>query len=75
MMIVKTKFDIGDEAWLIDNNQIIHLDITRVIVSAENPENSEVTYSLHYSDYEIPENLLFKTKKELLESFSYGEEF
>ena len=67
-MKATTKYDIGDRVWLISGNRAVRSDITRVIISVETPDNREVRYSLHYGDTEIPEDRLFSTKKELLES-------
>ena len=67
-MGTRTKYDIGDMVWLISNNKAEKRKITRVIISAEAPDSWEVKYSLQYGDAEYPENQLFKTKEELLES-------
>jgi hypothetical protein len=67
-MKAKTKYDIGDKVWLIDDNRAVMLDVTRVIISVENLDNCDVKYSLHYGDAEIPEEYLFKSKEELLKS-------
>ncbi len=67
-METNTKYDIGDMVWLITRNKAVKLQITRLIISAEEPDNWEVKYALQYGDTEYPENQLFKTKEELLES-------
>ena len=63
-----TKYNIGDKVWLISDNQAVRSDITRIIISVESQDKCMVTYSLHYSDVEIPEDQLFSTKEELLKS-------
>lgn len=65
-MKATTKYDIGDRVWSLRDNRAVRLDVTRVIVSIEGDGLCEVSYSLHYSDGEIPESKLFKTKEELL---------
>ena len=68
MMEAKTKYDIGDKVWYINDNRAVRSDITRVIISVESPDRCEVFYSLHFGDTEIPEGQLFRTKEELLKS-------
>lgn len=67
-METKTKYDIGDMVWLISSNKAAKRQVTRVIISAEEPDRWEVKYSLQYGDTEYPENQLFKTEEELLKS-------
>lgn len=67
-METRTKYNIGDMVWLISNNKAASRKITRVIISAEEPEHWEVKYSLQHGDAEYPESQLFKTKEELLKS-------
>ena len=45
-METRTKYNIGDMVWLISNNKAASRKITRVIISAEEPEHWEVKYSL-----------------------------
>ena len=65
-MKATTKYDIGDWVWSLCNNRAVRLDVTSVIVSIEGDGLCEVSYSLHYGDWEIPEIKLFKTREELL---------
>lgn len=65
-METRTKYDIGDMVWLISRNKAVKLQITRLIISTEEPDCWEVKYSLQYGETEYPENQLFKTKEELL---------
>ena len=67
-METRTKYDIGDMEWLIHSNKAVKLRITRLIISAEEPDCWEVKYSLQHGEAEYPENQLFKTKEELLKS-------
>ena len=67
-MKATAKYDIGDRVWLISGNRAVRSDITRIVISIENPDKREVRYSLHFSDAEIPEDRLFSTKEELLKS-------
>ena len=65
-MEVNTKFDIGDQVWIIDANKVVKILVTGLVISLEG-DTTEVKYST-WGNKDIPENLLFKTKKELLES-------
>ena len=67
-METRTEYDIGDMVWLINRNKAVRLQITRLIISAEEPDCWEVKYSLQHGEAEYPENQLFKTKEELLKS-------
>ena len=67
-MKATTKYNIGDQVWLIIDNHAVLREITRIIISFESPDTCEVSYSLHYMDTEIPEETLFRTKEELLKS-------
>ena len=65
-MEVNTKYDIGDQVWLVDANKVVKVIVTGVVILLEG-DTQEVRYSTWGND-NIPENLLFKTKNELLES-------
>ena len=68
MMVVKTKYNIGDMVYFISDNRVMNLKVTGVGISVVDAGNEpEIFYHLHY-DSERPENKLFRTKKELLES-------
>lgn len=67
-MEAKTKYDIKDNIWLVDDNKAKRMFITGLVVTFTDNDNYEVKYDLNYSLCEIPENKLFKTKEELLES-------
>ena len=67
-MKATTKFDIGDRVWFLRDNQAMKLDVTSVVVSIEGDNRCAVSYSLHYTDTEIPERELFASKEELLAS-------
>lgn len=67
-MEVKTKYNIGDMVFFISNNRVMNLKVTGVGISVEDASGGpKIFYHLHY-DSEMPENKLFRTKKELLES-------
>jgi len=65
-MEVNTKYNIGDQVWLVDANKVVKVIVTGVVILLEG-DTQEVKYSTWGND-NIPENLLFKTKNELLES-------
>ena len=65
-MEVNTKFNIGDEVWLVDANKVVKMPVTGVVITLEG-DAQEVKYSF-WNHNDIPENRLFKTKNELLES-------
>ncbi len=68
MMVVKTKYDYGDTVFFISNNRVMNLKVTGVGISVDDASGEpEIFYHLHY-DSKMPENKLFRTKKELLES-------
>ena len=67
-MEAKTKYDIKDNVWLINENKAVRMFVTGLVVTFTESDNRDVKYNLNYSLCEIPENKLFKTKEELLES-------
>ena len=64
----QTKYDIKDNVWLIDENKAVKMFVTGLEITSTIPGSYEVKYDLNYSLCDIPENRLFKTKEELLES-------
>jgi hypothetical protein len=67
-MEAKTKYDIKDNVWLINENKAVRMFVTGLVVTFTESDNHDVKYDLNYTLCEIPENKLFKTKEELLES-------
>ena len=68
MMVIKTKYNIGDKVFFILDNRIMNWEVTGVGISVEDAGGEpDIFYHLHY-DEKRPENKLFRTKKELLES-------
>lgn len=65
--LVKTKYNIRDKVWYISNNKVQALDVTGVRISVESADECKVEYILHY-DWHQPEEKLFRSKKELIES-------
>jgi hypothetical protein len=65
-MEVNTKFDIGDQVWFVEANKVVMRLITGLVIRLEG-DTQEVMYSVTGSK-DIPEDHLFKTKNELLES-------
>ena len=67
-MEAKTKYDIKDLVWLVNENKVVRMTVTGVGINATGPDNCEVIYSLNYSLGDIPESRVYKTKEELLKS-------
>lgn len=67
-MEAKTKYDIKDNVWLVNENKAERMFVTGLVVTFTEPDSHDVKYDLNYSLRGIPENKLFKTKEELLES-------
>ena len=67
-MEAKSKYDIKDNVWLIDENKAVKMFVTGIVITSTEPDNYEVNYELNYSSREISESQLFNTKEELLES-------
>ena len=67
-MKATTKFDIKDNVWLVYDNKAVRRFVTGLVVTFTEPDSHDVKSDLNYSLCEIPENKLFKTKEELLES-------
>ncbi len=65
-MEVNTKFNIGDQVWLVESNKVVMRLVTGVVIALDG-DTLVVNYSTWGEDNK-PEALLFKTKKELLES-------
>ena len=68
MMEAKTKYDIRDNVWLVNENKAVKMIVTGLVITTTEPDSYEVKYDLNYSLCEIPESRVFKTKEELLES-------
>lgn len=67
-MEAKTRFDIKDNVWLVNENKVVKMTVTGLEITVTGPVSREVKYSLNYSLGDIPESRVFKTKEELLES-------
>lgn len=65
-MEVNTKFNVGDQVWLVESNKVVMRTVTALVILWEGG-TLDVKYST-CGNKEIPEHLLFKTKNELLES-------
>ena len=65
-MEVNTKFNVGDQVWLVESNKVVMRIIDKLVINWEG-DTVDIKYSTNGSN-NIPEHLLFKTKNELLES-------
>ena len=65
-MEVNTKFNVGDQVWLVESNKVVMRIVTAFVILWEG-DTVDVKYST-WGNKDIPEHLLFKTKNELLES-------
>lgn len=66
-VLIKTKYNIGDKVWYISNNKVQALDVTGVRIRVESADECKVEYILQY-DWHLPEEKLFRSKTELIES-------
>ena len=66
-MEVQAKFDVGDIVWCISCNKAVKQRIDCVRIEVETPDKYEVVHTIS-GGAKMPENLLFKTKEELLKS-------
>ena len=67
-MEVNTRYDIRDMVWMVSANKVVKAIITGFGITITGPDSYEVNYSVNHSSIDVPENQLFKTKEELLES-------
>ena len=65
-MEVNTKFNVGDQVWLVESNKVVMGIVHKLVINWEG-DTVDIKYSTNGSN-DIPEHLLFKTKNELLES-------
>ena len=66
-MVVKTKYDIGDQVWYMSDNKINESDVTGLNICIDKTGKLNIEYTLHFND-KIAEPFLFGTKDELIES-------
>lgn len=69
-MIIKTKLDIGDEAFYVKNNKVASDRIEEVLINVYNNHYMEGTtiWYIVQGKTKFKEDQLFGTKQELLES-------
>ena len=67
-MEAKSKYDIKDNVWLIDENKAVKMFVTGIVITSTETDNYAVNYELNYSSRETSESQLFNTKEELLDS-------
>ena len=53
-MEAKTKYDIKDNVWLINENKAVRMFVTGLVVTFTEPDSHDVKYDLNYSLCEIP---------------------
>ena len=66
-MIIETKYNIGDEVWIIFQGEIRNLTIRKIVVDAFIDNEITIDYKLSNGRY-CYEHQLFPTKEELLNS-------
>lgn len=67
---ILTKFNIGDTAWIMDNNSPVQVKVIGLAVYRDREKNPfYVTYKIDYLGKIYSETDLFKTKEDLLKSF------
>ena len=83
MGTIKTKFQLGQKVWSIQDNQIQELEVSRVefytrYYDDEKNIDTKIVYGLGFNwvdDYKdtvyknVPEHKIFRTKNELIKSF------
>lgn len=75
-MIIKAKYNIGDEVWFMYENKPIQIQIGRIEVyygyklnkNGEEAIEKRVVYIDWYGEHRISESKLFPTKEELIKS-------
>lgn len=70
-MTIKTKFDLGDKAFVIYNNKIFEVIITSIEVFAKDATDIYTDYNIRFpsgGEVKIAESHLFNTKQELIET-------
>ncbi len=66
-MEVQTKFNINDTIWVVADNKVVQRNITGVEITVVDPSKPEITYAT-IGDVKYPEQDVFKTKQELIDS-------
>ena len=68
-MEIKTKYNIGDEVWWLDNNKV-HQDYVKGIFFSMYGSTTDYTlyYKLNQQLRDFDEEILFPSKEELLKS-------
>ena len=66
-MEVQTKFNINDTVWVVADNKVTQRRITNIKISVEDPALPKITYTT-IGDIKYPEQDVFKTKQELIDS-------
>lgn len=70
-MTIETKFDLGDPAWLIDNNHAVSGRVISIRFSRQLMESDIETVTIILDDQRqstLRADQLFKTKEELIQS-------
>ena len=69
-MTIETKYNIGDDVWLLYNNKAVSSRIFRIEVKVDLHLSARIKYYLSGSDIAefYSEDKLFPTKEELLKS-------
>ena len=77
-MKIETKFNIGDKAWFMSDNKPLEVEISRIKVCqflVQGLYKTEITYMIRFihstgceSVKWLSEHLVFRTKKELIQS-------
>lgn len=76
-MIIKTKFNLDDDVWIIHKDKVINVNVNEIIISIKNSTQNVIYYlrngkdeilENHYIVKKYNENDMFATKEELFKS-------
>lgn len=68
-MVIETKYDLGDKAFVLYNNKIYVVIVTGITINVES--RTTITYKIRFpsgGETELDKSRLFSTKEELIET-------
>lgn len=70
-MVLESKYDIGDEVWIISNNVVFRTNVTGIfilVMKGYEKDIINISYSVSYKDIKYFEDEVFASKEELLKT-------